>query len=198
MRPRKLAQGSWLLTFVRARLIYRWWSAQQIAATLVRMHPDDPSRHVSHETIYAAIYAHPKGALRQEMIQALRQAKSKRGRVRRTAARAGALRLPEEIEERLIPGHWEGDFIKGAFNRSAVGTLVERKSRCVVLCKLKDCSAKAALESFTRQMQRLPAFLRQSLTYDRGSERETLDWRTPEEVMSKEISNFHNCVALEC
>lgn len=72
VRPRKLVQGSWLFSFVRDRLIYRWWSPQQIAATLVRMYPDDPSRHVSHETIYAAIYAQPKGALRQEMIQALR------------------------------------------------------------------------------------------------------------------------------
>jgi|SRR5690625_624205 len=271
VRPRKLVEGSWLFAYVRDRLLYRWWSPQQIAATLWRMYPDDPTRQVSHETIYAAIYAHPKGSLRKEMVQALRQAKSRRGRPRRTAARAGALSIPEdiqikhrpeEIEERLLPGHWEGDFIKGAFNRSAVGTLVERKSRFVVLCKMDDGGAEAALESFTRQMKRLPAFLRQSLTYDRGSEmarheelaqrlkltiwfadpyapwqrgsnentngllrqfmpkgtdlstlsqtrlndiarllngrpRQTLDWRTPEEVMSEEIRNFRNRVALE-
>jgi IS30 family transposase len=98
--------------------------------------------------------------------------------VRRTSA-AGAgfvpeeLRIvnrPEEIAQRLVPGHWEGDFIKGAFNRSAVGTLVERKTRFVVLCKMQGCTAQDALEGFTRQMKKLPAFLRESLTYDRGSE----------------------------
>ena len=69
-----------------------------------------------------------------------------------------------------MPGHWEGDLIKGAFNRSAVGTLVERKTRFVILCKMKDATAEAALESFTRQMKKVPALLRESLTYDRGSE----------------------------
>lgn len=178
-RSCKLVEGTPLHRFVRDKLLHRYWSPQQIAATLKTMHPEDDRQRVSHETIYAAIYAHPKGALRQGMIQALRQAKSKRGRPRRTAARRGGLCIPEdieikhrpeEVEERLLPGHWEGDFIKGAFNRSAVGTLVERKTRFVVLCKMEGCSAEAALESFTRQMKRIPAFLRESLTYDRGSE----------------------------
>jgi IS30 family transposase len=69
-----------------------------------------------------------------------------------------------------VPGHWEGDLIKGAFNRSSVGTLVERKTRFVVLCKMNGNGAEAALESFSRQMKRLPAALRKSMTYDRGSE----------------------------
>jgi IS30 family transposase len=77
---------------------------------------------------------------------------------------------PEEVEARLVPGHWEGDLIKGAFNRSSVGTLVERKTRFVVLCKMDGNGAEAALESFSRQMKRLPAALRKSMTYDRGSE----------------------------
>ena len=141
--------------------------------------PDDLSARVSHESIYAAIYAHPKGALREGMIAALRQEKPARGRVRRTAAGRGGLRIPEgsgikhrpeEIALRLLPGHWEGDLIKGAFNRSAVGTRVERKTRFVVLCRMDDCSANAALASFSRQVKKLPAFLRESLTYDRGSE----------------------------
>lgn len=72
--------------------------------------------------------------------------------------------------QRQLPGHWGGDFIKGAFNRSAVGTLVERKTRFVVLCRMQGCTAEDALEGFTRQMKKLPAFLRESLTYDRGSE----------------------------
>ena len=77
---------------------------------------------------------------------------------------------PEEVAERKLPGHWEGDLIKGAFNRSCVGTLVERKTRFVVLCRMDGCTAQDALEGFTRQMKKLPAFLRESLTYDRGSE----------------------------
>ncbi|WP_230948964.1 IS30 family transposase, partial [Burkholderia vietnamiensis] len=83
--------------------------------------------------------------------------------------RHGAHR-PEAIETRQWPGHWEGDLIKGAFNRSCVGTLVERKTRFVVLCRMDGCTAEDALEGFTRQMKKLPAFLRESLTYDRGSE----------------------------
>lgn len=134
-RRRKLVDDTPLYGFVRDHLLYRQWSPEQIAGKLRAMHPEDPSARVSHETIYAAIYAHPKGALRRDMIAALRQEKPSRGRVRRTAAGRGGLRIPEgsgikhrpeEIAQRLIPGHWEGDLIKGAFNRSAVGTLVER------------------------------------------------------------------------
>jgi IS30 family transposase len=141
------------------------------------MHTDDPARLISHETIYAAIYAQPKGGLKAEMIAALRQHKPARG-LRRTTLAGGSiapesLRIihrPEEIEGRLVPGHWEGDLIKGAFNRSAVGTVVERKTRFVILSKMRGCTAEAALEGFTRQMKRLPAVLRRSMTYDRGSE----------------------------
>jgi IS30 family transposase len=177
VRHRKLVESSELYQRVRNLLIYRRWSPQQIAARLRLMNPNDPTLNVSHETIYAAIYAQPRGALKQAMIEALRQEKSTRG-VRRTSA-AGAgfvpeeLRIvnrPEEIEQRLVPGHWEGDFVKGAFNRSAVGTVVERKTRFTILCKMGGCTAQHALEGFTRQMKRLPAFLRESLTYDRGSE----------------------------
>ncbi|AAW76968.1 IS30 family transposase [Xanthomonas oryzae pv. oryzae] len=77
---------------------------------------------------------------------------------------------PEEVQTRLVPGHWEGDLIKGAFNRSCVGTLVERKTRFVVLCRMDGCTAADALEGFTRQMKKLPASMRTSLTYDRGTE----------------------------
>ena len=177
VRRGKLREGTPLHRWVHDRLIYWRWSPQQIACRLKRMHPDDPSWQVSHETIYAAIYAYPRGSLKQSMVQALRQAKPARGRVRRTLAKGStvpeALRIihrPEAIEQRLLPGHWEGDFIKGAYNRSAVGTLVERKTRFVVLARMEHCGAEAALEGFTRQMKTLPAFLRQSLTYDRGSE----------------------------
>lgn len=176
-RLRKLVPGASFYIWVRDRVIYWRWSPEQIAARLRRMHPDDPSRRVSHETIYAAIYAQPRGELKTLMIEALRQAKPVRGRRRATLASSamvpGMLRIihrPEEIEARLVPGHWEGDLIKGAFNRSAVGTVVERKTRFVILSKMRGCTATAALEGFTRQMERLPVALRRSMTYDRGSE----------------------------
>ena len=177
VRRRRLVEGTPLYQRVYTWLVHRRWSPQQIAARLRHMYPNDPSWQISHETLYAAIYTHPRGALKQGMVDALRQSKPQRGRRRTTAAGASfvpeALRIvhrPEQIATRLLPGHWEGDFIKGAFNRSAVGTLVERKTRFVVLCKMDGCTAQAALEGFTRQMKKLPAFLRESLTYDRGSE----------------------------
>ena len=176
-RRRKLVPEAPFYDWVRNRLIHWCWSPEQIAARLRRMHPGDPSQRVSHETIYAAIYAQPRGGLKAEMIAALRQHKPSRG-LRRTTLAGGSiapesLRIihrPEEIEGRLVPGHWEGDLIKGAFNRSAVGTVVERKTRFLILSKMRGCTADAALEGFTRQMKRLPAMMRRSMTYDRGSE----------------------------
>lgn len=177
VRRRKLVEGTALFEHVHNRLRYWRWSPEQIACRLAHMHGNQPQWRVSHETIYAAIYAHPRGALKQSLIEALRQSKPARGRRRRTRAKGSTvpedLRIvhrPEAIAERKLPGHWEGDFIKGAYNRSAVGTVVERKTRFVILCKMRDCSADAALESFTRQMKKVPAFMRESFTYDRGSE----------------------------
>ena len=176
-RRHKLVEGGWLHGFVRGKLVHRRWSPEQIACRLKSMHTDDPSRLISHETIYAAIYAQPRGGLKAEMIAALRQHKPARG-LRRTTLAGGSfapetsriIHRPEEIKGRLVPGHGEGDLIKGAFNRSAVGTVVERKTRFLILSKMRGCTADAALEGFTRQMKRLPAMMRRSMTYDRGSE----------------------------
>ena len=170
-------RGTPLFSKVYNRLVHWRWSPQQIAARQRLMHPADPTQWISHEAIYAAIYAHPRGALKQGMLQALRQRKAKRG-VHRTTVASGhrspeELRIvhrPDEVQQRLVPGHWEGDFIKGSFNRSAVGTVVERKTRYVVLCRMDGCTAEDAIEGFCRQMKTLPAQLRQSFTYDRGSE----------------------------
>jgi IS30 family transposase len=177
-RPkRKLARGGASYLFVRDHLLKFRWSPEQIAATLRRMYPDEPSAHVSHETIYAMIYAQPRGGLKAAMIEALRQGKTRRGTRRRTLAGSAivpeSLKIvhrPEEVEARLIPGHWEGDMIKGTFSRSSIGTLVERKTRFVLLCKMDGNGAEAALEGFSRQLKRLPSSLRKSMTYDRGLE----------------------------
>ena len=119
------------------------WSPQQISATLRRMHPDEPAWHVSHETIYNAIYAYPRGQLRQQLISLLRQGKSSRRPRAAGAERRGQIPemvsihvRPPEVDDRVMPGHWEGDLIKGAGNKSAVGVLVERATRLVLLCKM--------------------------------------------------------------
>ncbi|WP_425521307.1 IS30 family transposase, partial [Xanthomonas vasicola] len=123
VRKRRLVEGGALFQSVRDDLVFQRWSPQQIAAKRKVMHPDDPTQRVSHETIYAAIYAYPRGGLKKELVEALRQRKPARGRRRTTATKRSwvpeQLRIihrPEEIEQRLIPGHWEGDLIKGAFN----------------------------------------------------------------------------------
>jgi IS30 family transposase len=181
-RPRrKLRPGGVLWRFVWRHLVTFRWSPEQIAATLRSMHPDDPQARVSHETIYAMIYAQARGGLKAALVEALRQGKLRRGVGRGIGRKPGGgssivpeslkiIHRPEDVEARLVPGHWEGDLLKGAFNRSSVGTLVERKTRFVTLARMEGNGAKAALAGFTRQMRRLPAFLRRSLTYDRGPE----------------------------
>jgi IS30 family transposase len=181
-RPRrKLVAGGALWRFVWHHLVTFRWSPEQVAATLRAMHPDAPQARVSHETIYAMIYAQPRGGLKAALLEALRQGKPRRGIGRGVGRKPGGgsaivpeslkiIHRPEEVEARLIPGHWEGDLLKGAGNRSSVGTLVERKTRFVTLAKMEGNGAAAALEGFTRQMKNLPAFLRRSLTYDRGVE----------------------------
>jgi IS30 family transposase len=163
------------------RRIVRWmqkgWSPEQCAGTLKAMHPDDPEKRVSHETIYAHIYAHPRGELRTALIKMLRQSRKTRRPRARGKDRRGQLQditpiseRPQDVETRAVPGHWEGDLIKGKYNRSAVGTLVERTSRYVILVRLDDAKAPTVHRGFVRKMKPVPKPLRKSLTYDRGRE----------------------------
>ena len=176
-RPRpKLCADSPLWGAVRRMLTWKW-SPQEIAAMLKRTFPDEMRLHVSHETIYTAIYAQPKGELRRELIACLRQARAKRLPRSRGTDRRGQIPdmlsihvRPPEVGDRLMPGHWEGDLIKGAGNRSAVAVLVERMSRAVLLAKMPDASAASALAAFTAKLQGLVAPLRQTMTYDQGRE----------------------------
>lgn len=153
------------------------WSPQQIAATLKRVYPDQPEHHVSHETIYTAIYAQPRGELRRQLVACLRQGRSTRMPRSRGTDRRGQIPemvsihvRPPEIDDRVMPGHWEGDFIKGAANKSSVGVLVERTSRLVLLARMEDATAAAALAGFTVKLNAIAAPMRQSLTYDQGKE----------------------------
>jgi IS30 family transposase len=149
-------------------------SPEQIAGTMARM--NEPIR-LCHETIYQAIYVMPKGELRTEMIALLRFGHNKRRPRARGTDRRGQIpnmtsidQRPADIAERLIPGHWEGDHIKGAANRSQVGTLVERKTRFVALVKLSNGTAQATTEGFGKILKRFDVDMRRSLTYDQGRE----------------------------
>jgi IS30 family transposase len=149
-------------------------SPQQVSGTLARM--DAPQR-ISHETIYTAIYAMPRGELRKEVIGMLR--KQHKGRRPRTTGKdrrslITGMRSIEErdpsVEDRLIPGHWEGDLIKGAFNRSQVGTLVERMSLFTLLVQLDNATAHCTANGFIGVLKRVDSQMRLSLTYDQGRE----------------------------
>jgi IS30 family transposase len=175
-RPRKLDVQGVAWSVVLTLLDWRW-SPQQIAATLKRVFPDEPERHVSHETIYTAIYAQPRGELRRQLISCLRQGQSTRLPRSRGSDRRGQIPemvsihvRPPEVDDRVMPGHWEGDFIKGAGNKSSVGVLVERTSRLVLLARMADATAESALAGFTFKLNSIAAPMRQSLTYDQGRE----------------------------
>ncbi|WPB58854.1 IS30 family transposase [Xylophilus sp. GOD-11R] len=152
-------------------------SPEQIAAKLRQRHPGQPQLQASHETIYTAIYAMPKGDLRRELVVLLRQGRGARKPRTRGDDRRGSLQdilsihvRPPEANDRLLPGHWEGDLIKGKANASAVGTLVCRRSLFAMLVKLDGSTALDALNGFTLAFSALPPEIRQTLTYDQGKE----------------------------
>ena len=141
------------------------------------MQPDDPTLPVSHETIYTALYAMPRGELRTELIACLRQARKSRRPRARGADRRGTIpnmvsihMRPPEIEDRVMPGHWEGDLIKGGPTTSALGPLVERSTLFVALAKMDHATAAAAVTGFGTVLNRINAQRRLPLTYDRGRE----------------------------
>ena len=154
------------------------WSPLQIAGRLGRMEQGDHPGRISHESIYTALYALPRGELRRELLAALRQGRQNRrprsrGIDRRQGFISDDIRIaerPEDVTGRLIPGHWEGDLIKGAANRSAVGTLVERTSRLVLLARMDGLDAETTAHAFEKSFENVPEPFRKSLTYDRGTE----------------------------
>ena len=175
-RQPKLHTDGALFHVVRHHLNLRW-SPQQIAGKLKAMWHNDSRNTVSHETIYNAIYLHPRGELKRELIACLRHHNQARKPRSRGTDRRGQIPdmqsihiRPPEVEDRLIPGHWEGDLIKGAGNRSSVGTLVERTTGFVVLAKMDNASTKAVVDSFSAVLNREPAAMRKTMTYDQGRE----------------------------
>lgn len=171
-RPRKL-HAPWVWAYVQ-RHLNAGCSPEQIAGRLRRTYPDDRGPQLSTEPIYAALSVLPRGALRRELLTALRQAR--RPRARGTDRRGQLPTItplaarPAAVTSRQVPGHWEGDLLKGTRNGSAVGTLVERTTRLVLLARMDGTDAWRAYQGFTKKLRQIPAALRKTLTYDRGKE----------------------------
>jgi IS30 family transposase len=176
-RPRKLADSPRLRERVQA-LLEEDYSPEQVAASLRMEFPDEPEMWMSHETIYKALYVQGRGELRRDLHRRLRTGRALRKPQRRPEERRGRLagmvnisERPPEVEDRAVPGHWEGDLITGAGNASAIGTLVERATRFVMLLHLPDDhGADAVQEAMVAAMSRLPETLRRTLTWDQGPE----------------------------
>lgn len=173
----KLAAHLPLQRFVYEKLHLRW-SPEQIAQALRRAYPEDMTMRVSPETIYTSLYVLPRGHLRQELLACLRRGHRRRHRRRAflTVPRKpleGMLSIdqrPEEVTGRTVPGHWEGDLLIGRNRQSALGTLVERTTRFLLLVPLKRKTATEVRHAFGRVIQRLPPQAKRSLTYDQGRE----------------------------
>ncbi|PPS89949.1 hypothetical protein BZZ08_01317 [Streptomyces sp. MH60] len=171
-KPSRIGQNPELRGYIQNRLDLRW-SSEQICQALRTQFPDRPEMHVVHETVYQALYVQGRGELRRELARALRT-----GRARRRPRRQAQQRQPRfatpmvmiserpaEAEDRAVPGHWKGDLIIGKDGKSAIGTLVERATRYVMLLHLPgDHSAESVRDALVTTVQTLPSHLRRSLT----------------------------------
>ncbi|MEV6125198.1 IS30 family transposase [Streptomyces sp. NPDC052077] len=177
-KPRKISENPELRDAVQAMLDEKW-SPEQICQALRAQFPDRPEMHVVHETVYQALYVQGRGELRRGLAGALRSGRARRRPQRQASSRRPRFTTPmvmiserpAEAEDRAVPGHWEGDLIIGKDGKSAIGTLVERATRYVMLLHLPgDHGAEAVLTALTITARTLPAHLTRSLTWDQGSE----------------------------
>jgi transposase, IS30 family len=180
LRPKRchLAENPLLARLVAEKL-RQDWSPQQIAGWLAREFSDDKSMRVSHETIYRSLFIQSRGVLKKELTRHLRRRRMVR-RSRHYSGRKGHGRgqipdtisireRPAQVEDRAVPGHWEGDLLEGS-NNTHIATLVERQSRYVILVKVSGYDTRTVVKALARAICKLPRHLRRSLTWDRGKE----------------------------
>ena len=178
-RPKrcKLANSPWLRQAVSRKLGLNW-SPEQIAGWLKRAHPEDGSYQVSHETIYRSLFVQARGVLKKELLQHLRSKRTIRRSKQATQKGSDHGQIkdmisirerPASVEDRAVPGHWEGDLLSGSKN-SHIATLVERHTRYVMLAKVANKETNTVVSALIKQAKKLPTELYKSLTWDRGKE----------------------------
>ncbi len=181
-----------LRNYILAKLKLRW-SPEQIAERLKKDYPDRKEMRISSETIYATLYVLPKGTLKKELLSCLRRRHKRRRRKkgkqavipRKIANMVLIDERPEEVFQRTVPGHWEGDLLIGKNRRSELGSLVERTTRTTILVPLKSKEAEHVRKSFEKELNRLSESMKRTLTYDQGwemAEHEKLTERTKIQV----------------
>lgn len=173
---RKIDKNARLRKYIFQKLAKRW-SPEQISLELERKFPDNQKMQISSESIYTYLYLLPRGALKKELLGYLRQKKRIRGKRSGTNEKRGKIpemisieERPKEVADRSVPGHWEGDLIIGKNHKSAVGTIVERKTRTVILVPLKAKDAESVRKAFEIEFKKVPNQLKHSMTYDQGHE----------------------------
>jgi len=179
LRPKgcKLADRPKLVRIITVRL-QRQWSPEQIAGWLKRRYPNQEHYHVSHETIYKSLFIQARGVLKKELLACLRTQRVARRPKHASLKGKGLGKIvnaipiserPASVEDRAVPGHWEGDLIEGS-NRSYIATLVERQTRYVMLAKVENKTTDTVIKALIKQSGKLPDELYKSLTWDRGAE----------------------------
>jgi transposase, IS30 family len=173
---RKIDKDSRLWLFIQEKLKL-CWSPDQISKELRKKYPVEKVMQISPESIYTHLYILPRGELKKELIGYLRQKKKLRKNRKLSVDKRGAIpdmisieERPPEVADRSVPGHWEGDLIMGKDHQSALGTIVERTTRTVVLVPLKDKDATSVRKAFAKEMKIFPEQMTLSLTYDQGKE----------------------------
>lgn len=164
--------GEYIETHIRLK-----WSPVQISNSLTSLYPKDKHMQISHESIYTYIYLLGRGSLKKELIEGLRQRKSQRHSRKGIYDKRGSIadmvsieERPMEVADRSVAGHWEGDLIMGKGNKTAMGVIVERKTRAVILAPLTAKDAYSVREAFEKELSTLPEQMKRSMTYDNGKE----------------------------
>lgn len=173
---RMLTHNVQLTRYIHTKLRLRW-SPVQIAKELKKDYPLDMNMRIAPETVYTYLYVLPRGALKKELLSCLRQNRKRRHKQSRGVKMERGIEdmlsieeRPKDVEDRIIPGHWEGDLVIGKNNRSALGSLVERTTRTTILVPLKSKQADEVAHAFAKEVKKLPQQMRLTLTYDQGRE----------------------------